>query len=113
MPPFSAPFCLLQLCGDVESNPGPRGRPEKPDPVKLMETKMEEQEQKIEGMNEIIKGQEEIIKDLQNKQVVAEERIEKLQVELQDRIKEIKVRFVHVRDFALCVQFIFIHIVYV
>ena len=79
------------MAGDVESNPGPRGREPKPDKAKIMADKVEAHDAKFEELEKLLKEQSETIEAMKEKQVELEGQLEAKQVEAEARMSEMKV----------------------
>ena len=84
---------LLLQCGDVESNPGPRGAgKEKPDKNKIMQEKLDAHEAKFKELEDLISAQKEIIEGLKDQQVQLSKESEENKVQSEQRLVEVKVR---------------------
>jgi Skp family chaperone for outer membrane proteins len=99
---FSLPFtnvsvwlfalALLLLCGDVESNPGPKpAREPKPDKAKIMADKVDAHDAKLEELEALVKSQAELIEELTKKQVDLVAQLEEKQVDLRKHLEANKV----------------------
>lgn len=96
----SAFFCLLLLLsGDVETNPGPRGRPEpKPDKAKIMADKVESHDTKIQELEALVQSQKELIEEMKTKQVDLEKKLEEKEVQMQEVKVEVQENKVQAQD---------------
>ena len=81
---------LLLLSGDVETNPGP-GREKKPDPKKVMEEKVNTNDEKIEGLEKTVSEQKKKINEMTDKQVELQKALEDQKVELTKSFEDKKV----------------------
>ena len=83
---------LLLLCGDVESNPGPKpAREPKPDKAKIMADKVDAHDAKLEELEALVKSQAELIEELTKKQVDLVAQLEEKQVDLRKHLEANKV----------------------
>ena len=83
---------LLLLCGDVESNPGPKpAREVKPDKAKIMADKVDAHDAKLEELEALVKSQAELIESLTAKQVELVTQLDEKQVELRTHMEANKV----------------------
>ena len=87
---------LLLLCGDVESNPGPKpaAREAKPDKAKIMADKVDAHDAKLEELEALVKSQAELIEELTKKQVDLVAQLDEKQVELRQHLEANKVEAV-------------------
>ncbi len=88
---YSLANTLLLLSGDVEMNPGPRGREPKPDPKKIMEDKVNSHDEKIKLLEQMIEEQKKLMEEMGGKQVELEGQISSNKVELERAAGENKV----------------------
>ena len=83
-------FQLLLLSGDIETNPGP-AREKKPDPKKIMEDKVNSNDEKIAVLEKLVKDQKKILKAMTEKQVELQTMLEDSKVEFNKSLEAVKV----------------------
>ena len=78
------PQILLVLCGDVETNPGPA----RPDPKKVMEERVNNQDDKIAPLEKILKKRNKIIESISEEQAILQKAIEDSKIDLDKSMDE-------------------------